>query len=70
MKIFLDCLPCTLKQVLEASKLSTDNVDIQKEIMENSILVLAGYKKYKNAHELANAMHKVVKDISGNNDPF
>lgn len=70
MKIFLDCLPCTLKQVLEASKLSTDNVDLQKEIMENSILVLAGYKKYKNAPELANAMHKVVKDISGNNDPF
>jgi uncharacterized protein with ATP-grasp and redox domains len=47
MKIFLDCLPCILRQVLEASRLVTDKSDLQAIIMEESIKILSDYKKYQ-----------------------
>ncbi len=37
MKIFLDCLPCILRQVLEASRFVTDQSDLQETIMEESV---------------------------------
>jgi uncharacterized protein with ATP-grasp and redox domains len=37
MEIFLDCLPCVLKQVLEAARMSTQNQTQQAEIMEEAV---------------------------------
>lgn len=41
MKIFLDCLPCMLRQVLEAANMATRDEVIQEQIMEDAIAVLA-----------------------------
>jgi hypothetical protein len=31
MEIFLDCSPCLLKQVLEASRMSTGDTEVQEK---------------------------------------
>ena len=70
MKIFLDCLPCILRQVLEASRLVTDKSDLQAIIMEESIKILSDYKEYRCSPEIVTSMHKVVKELTGENDPY
>ncbi|HZJ78518.1 MAG TPA: ARMT1-like domain-containing protein [Clostridia bacterium] len=70
MKIFLDCLPCMLKQVLEATRMSTDDTQTQEEILMEAINILSEYKNYSCSPDLALAMHKTVKRHTGNNDPY
>ena len=70
MKIFLDCLPCILRQVLEASRMATDKPEIQESIMEKSVKILADYKSYKCSPEIVRDMHRIVKDLTGVSDPY
>jgi len=58
MEIFLDCLPCVLRQVLEASRMATDKPEIQAIIMEKSVMILADYKSYKCSPDIVRDMHQ------------
>lgn len=70
MKIFLDCLPCMLKQVLEASRMTTDDIQMQDQIMNEAIKTLQNYKQYCNAPDLAVDMHNIVKKYTNKTDPY
>lgn len=70
MEIFLDCLPCVLRQVLEASRMATDKPEIQAKIMEKSVMILADYKSYRCSPDIVKDMHQVVKHLTGVSDPY
>ena len=70
MDIFLDCLPCVLKQVLEASRMATDNIELHAKIMGEAIKILADYKNYRCSPDIVKDMHQVVKSLTGESDPY
>ncbi len=70
MKIFLDCLPCMLKQVLEASRMATCDAEIQEQIIIDSIKILLDYKQYSCSPDLAAVMHQTVKKYTKVSDPY
>ncbi len=70
MKIQLGCLPCTLRQTLEASRMATDNVQLQKEIMDAAIDVLSRYESFSSPPEIGRAIHRIVKNKTGILDPY
>lgn len=70
MKIFLDCLPCMLKQVLEAARMATDDEKIQEQIIAEAINILTNYKNYSCSPDLAMALHGIVKEHTKNADPY
>lgn len=70
MEIFLDCLPCVLRQVLEASRMTTDRHEVHAEIMEESIKIILRYKEYSCSPEMVTLMHQKVKDLTGVSDPY
>ncbi len=70
MRIFLDCLPCLLRQVHEATCMTTDDETIQVLIMDEALDTLSKYKKYSCAPELCEAMHTIVKRYTGVEDPY
>lgn len=70
MEIMLDCIPCMLRQVLEASRLATDNADLQKNIMEDAIRIASHYKDFKNSPDLCHAMHQTIKRYAHIEDPY
>ena len=53
MQVYLECLPCILRQVLEASKMVTDDADARDQIMEEAIGVLRRYHAYQSPPEIA-----------------
>jgi uncharacterized protein with ATP-grasp and redox domains len=59
-----------LKQVLEASRMATDNSKTQAKILIEAINILLDYKKYDCSPEIALAMHQTVKKYSKNLDPY
>ncbi len=70
MKLFLECIPCVLKQALEASQKVTDDERIHAEVMEEALKIAADYKSYRNAPEMARDIHQVLKKKTGNPDPY
>lgn len=70
MKIFLECLPCMLRQILEASYMVTDDELIHESIMDEALRILSEYRKYNCAPELCESMHSIVKKHSGDSDPY
>lgn len=70
MQIYLDCLPCCLRQTLEASRIATKDSNVQKKIMQNVLEVLLKYEKYRNSPELGREIHNIVKKYTGELDPY
>ena len=70
MEIILDCLPCMLKQVLEASRMATEDTALQEKILIEATGIISNYKRYCCSPELALAMHQTVKKHSKKPDPY
>lgn len=70
MEISLDCLPCMLKQVLEASRMASDDEKTQALIMNEAIGILSDYRKYACSPDLAAVMHRTVKKYTEVADPY
>ena len=70
MKIFLDCLPCMLRQVLESAHMATDDETIHEHIMDEAMRVLSEYRQYNCAPKLCEEMHGIVKRYTGVDDPY
>lgn len=70
MKIFLDCLPCLLRQALEAAKMATKDEKIHEKVMQDTISILNNFEKYPNSPMLAKKVHDSVKKYTGLNDPY
>ena len=70
LELFLDCLPCVLRQVLEAARLVTDDEAVHERIMDEALQILSGYRHYKYAPTLCESMHAIVKRHTGVTDPY
>ena len=70
MEVLLDCLPCSMRQLLDAARMSTNDEQLQTTIMDEGIALIASYNQYRNSPELCRAMHSIVKKHTGNDDPY
>lgn len=70
MEIHTDCLPCILRQVLEASRVSTNKPKQHNEIIDDAIQLLSQYKAYRNPPDIVREMHRIVKRRTGIADPY
>lgn len=70
MKLELDCIPCFARQVLQAARMCTEDKNIQKEILLESIKSVQEIDRYKSAPELGRVMHSTVVKFTGVSDPY
>ena len=70
MELLLDCVPCMLRQALEASRIATDDLEIQDKVVEETMKILLNYKSYRNSPDLAREIHQIIKSQTGNKDPY
>lgn len=70
MVIFLDCLPCFLRQVLDAARMTTDQAELHEVIMKDAIALISEYCKYKYSPEIGREIHQLIKKHTGVFDPY
>lgn len=70
MELFFDCIPCLMKQALEAARAVTDDVKMHDEVLSETIQLLTDYKRFRNSPDLAREIHKIVKRTTGQKDPY
>ena len=71
MKIYLDCIPCFVRQALEASKMATKDRVKQEKVLKAVLSELRKTSiKNKIPPQIARKVHRIVKKVTKNNDPY
>ena len=70
MKLSLDCLPCLLRQSLEAARLVSDEAGCQHQIVTSALAVLTRYRTYETSPQIARDVHRLIKEATGCADPY
>lgn len=70
MKVHLECIPCLLRQVLEAAKMSTNDEVTRENSLREVAIYLSNEQWTKILPELGTNVHRIVKRVTGNVDPY
>jgi len=70
MKVHLDCIPCFLRQALEAVKMSTNNDVVREKALRDVVTYLSRVKWTTDIPRIGTEVHRIVKKATGNPDPY
>lgn len=70
MKVLHDCMPCLLRQALDAGRLASDSPEVHGKVLESAMHALLQLEKYPTSPDLAGAIHAAAREASGDVDPF
>jgi len=70
MRTYLECIPCFFKQALEAAKICGAEVDVQKKILDDVAKTLPRFTLNSSPPEMGRIIHKLVKQHTGQEDPY
>ena len=70
MKTHLECIPCFIKQSLEASRMATDDKEIQIKVLREVMKYLQNASLTNTPPELSREVHKIIREITGSKDPY
>ena len=70
MKTYLECIPCFIKQSLEAARMATDDESVQTEVLKEVMKHLQNVSFTNSPPELSREVHQIIKKITKSEDPY
>ncbi len=70
MKTYLECIPCFIKQSLEAARMATDDERVQTEVLKEVMKHLQNISFTNSPPELSREVHQIIKKITKSEDPY
>lgn len=71
MKTYLDCIPCFVRQALEAAKMATDNKTKQEKALKKVLSELGKTSlEGKIPSDISHKIHHIVRKVTENSDPY
>ena len=70
MKTHLECIPCFIKQSLEAARMATDDEEIHEKVLKKVMKHLETISFSNSPPELSRDVHKIIKTITKSKDPY
>ncbi len=70
MRAYLECIPCFLKQSLEAARMTTDDENIQTKVLQEVMKHLQNISFTDSPPKLSREVHKIIREITGSKDPY
>jgi len=70
MKTFLDCIPCFIRQALEAARLATDDPKLQENIVRQALVLASRQDFALPPPVMGQALHRLIRKVSGDTDPY
>ena len=70
MKSKLECIPCLLKQSLNATRMVTDDPVVQEKVLKSVMRMLLDMPLNRSPPSIAHAVYSIVHDITGCDDPY
>lgn len=70
MKLHLECMPCYIRQALEAIRMVTDDKKLQEKIMRKCLIVASKFDTNGIGILTHNRIHKIIKKFAPSGDPY
>ncbi len=70
MKARLECIPCLLKQSLNATRVVTDDQAVQEKVLKSVMVELLDAPLDSSPPLIARTIYSIVDDITGRYDPY
>ena len=70
MKTFLDCVPCFVRQALDASRMVTPDENVHRHVLQQ-VLAMASQLDYSlTPPHMGQHIHALIREATGNPDPY
>jgi len=70
MKTYFDCIPCFLKQSLEAARMATDDVNVHSNVLKEVMNHLQTISFSNSPPEISREVHQIIKQLTHSEDPY
>jgi len=70
MKVHLDCIPCFLRQALQAARFATNNEQKHEEVLRACLEAVAGSNWHAAPSQIGLSVHSTAMDVLGIKDPY
>jgi uncharacterized protein with ATP-grasp and redox domains len=70
MKIFLDCIPCFVRQALDSARLATDDEQIHEKVVREVLRLAADLDMSQSPPEIGQKIHRLIRSLVGSDDPY
>ena len=70
MKTHLECIPCFIRQSLEAAKMATDDESIHEYVLKKVMNHLQNISFDNSPPELSREVHSIIKETTLSKDPY
>jgi len=70
MKTYLECIPCFIRQSLEAARMATDDEHIHEEIIKDVMKYLQSISFSNSPPEISREVHNIIRNKSNSSDPY
>jgi uncharacterized protein with ATP-grasp and redox domains len=70
VKVHLECIPCLLRQALDAARMSSTDAVTRETALREVMNYLSNEQWDRTTPELATRVHRIIKKVTGNTDPY
>ncbi len=70
MKIFLDCIPCFIRQALDAARHATDDIHIHEQVVRDVLDCARELDMSQSPPVIGQKIHRLIRDRVGVDDPY
>lgn len=70
MKSSIDCIPCFIRQALDAGKMTCPDETVVVKILKRVLLSVAEFDISLTPPQMAQVVHRVIREETGNKDPY
>ncbi len=70
MRTFLDCIPCFVRQALDATRFVTDDVSVHERVLREVLRAASAMDMRATPPEMGLRIHRAIRELTGVADPY
>jgi uncharacterized protein with ATP-grasp and redox domains len=70
MRTYSDCIPCFVRQTLDALRLVTDDEEIHEQALRKVLRAASEMDLTQSPPAMGQYIHRLIRQLTGNNDPY
>ena len=70
MKTYFECIPCFIRQVLDAARITSDDKQVQLRVLRQALKLASEADLMQSPPAMAQQIHRFIREFTGNPDPY
>ena len=70
MKTYFDCIPCFIRQGLDAVRLVTDDQEVHEKLLREVLILASKMDLNATPPAMAQKIHRIIKQLTKSDDPY